>query len=344
MTADRLRAVVLCAGLGTRLRPLTLEVAKPLVPVCGEPVVARTLRTLAAAGCERVGINLHHRGTELARALGSRFDTLPLVYSEEPDILGTAGALVPMRSLLREATAILLVNGDALCDWPWAKMLTAHERSGAAVTLLLHKTASPAAYGGGVGIDSDGRVVQLRDAAPVGTVARRYVFTGAHVLDPSLLDRLTPGPADIVADLYIPLLADGGPIQSVVTSRRWHDLGTPARYLAAVLDWARGSVPRRLWRGSWSADDAQLADGAIVQRAVVEARARIGADARVTDSLLLPGAVVGAGSRVHASIIGPRVTLPDGAHLEDRLVHNHVAGYRPTDGASIIGNRVYVPI
>lgn len=342
--ADRLRALVLCAGLGTRLRPLTLSVPKPLVPVCGRPVADRTLDTLAGMGCELVAINLHHRGADIRDHFGIVFGSLPLVYSEEREVLGTLGALAPLRDTLRDATEVILVNGDALCDWPWSKLLATHRKQGAAATLLLHKTASPAAYGGGVGVDASGRVVQMRDSEPVGEIARRFVFTGAHILDPALLDELPTGPADIVADLYLPLLAAGRTIHTVTINRPWHDLGTPVRYRDAVLDWGRGHVPRRLWRGVWRSDDVDVADDALVHRVVLEAGARIQPGAEVTDSLLLPGAIVGRGSRVRGSIVGPRVVLPADSRIEDRLVHNAIAGYKPPPGASVLGNRVYAPI
>jgi mannose-1-phosphate guanylyltransferase len=159
-----------------------------------------------------------------------------------------------------------------------------------------------------------------------------------------LLDNLPTGPADIVADLYLPLLAAGRTIQTVTIGRPWHDLGTPARYRDAALDWGRGSVPRRLWRGTWAAAGAEVAADALVHRAVLEDGARVERCAEVTDSLLLPGAIIGSGSRVRGSVIGPRVTLPAGSRIEDRLVHNAIAGYKPPADASIIGNRVYVPV
>lgn len=342
--SDRLRALVLCAGHGTRLRPLTLTLPKPLVPVCGEPVAGRTLRSLAAAGCELAAINLHHRGDAIRQQLGERCGEMPLVYSEEREILGTLGALVPLRATLRAADAILLVNGDALAAWPWQKLLGVHRKTGAAATLLLDKAASPAAFGSGVGIDTGGRVVQIRDSQAIGEVVRRFVFTGAHVLDPSLLDDLPTGPADIVGDLYKRLLAAGDRIESVVTGSRWHDLGTPDRYREGVLDWARGSVPKRLWRGVWSAARTDISAEAVLRRVVVEDGACIEAGAHVVDSLLLPGARVPAGVRVVRSIIGPRVTLPAGAQIDERLVHNSAAGYKPPEGASILGNHVYVPM
>lgn len=345
MAADeRLRALVLCAGYGTRLRPLTLGIPKPLVPVCGAPVVEWTLRSLIEVGCGQVAINLHHRGGQIRRHFGERFGETPVIYSEESEILGTLGALVPLRDRLRDADAVLLVNGDALARWPWAKLLDAHRKSGAAATVLLHRKASPADFGSGVGIDAEGRVVQMRDSEATGEIARRFVFTGAHVLDPSLLDDLLPGPADIVEGLYKPLLAAGERIQSVVTARRWHDLGTPDRYREAVLDWARGHVPSRLWRGVWAADDATVAERAILHRVVVESRARVDDDAHIVDSLVLPGATVPAGSRVTGSVIGPRVALPAGSQIEDRLVHNMVAGYKPPENASILGNHIYVSL
>lgn len=342
--ADRLRAVVLCAGLGTRLRPLTLAMPKPLVPVCGTPVAERTLGTLLDVGCELAALNLHHRGEVIREYFGGRFGDMPLLYSEEPEILGTLGALTPLEATLSEADAILLVNGDALARWPWEKLLAVHRKTGAEATVLLNKNASPADFGSGVGIDAEGRVVQIRDSEPIGEIARRFVFAGAHVLDPVLLRDLPDGPADIVADLYKPLLYAGGRIESFVTGGRWHDLGTPSRYRAAVLDWARGSVPQRLWRGVWSADDAVIDEESSLRRVVAESGVRVDGGAEVSGSVLLPGAVVRAGCRITGSVIGPRVHLPAGAQIEERLVHNTIAGYKPTDGASIIGSHVYLPM
>jgi len=337
------RAVVLAAGLGTRLRPLSASLPKPLFPVCGVPILGHTLAALARAGCEAAAVNLHYLGSCIRERFGDSYAGLPLVYSEEPAILGTLGALHPLRDFLRPADLVVLVNGDSLCRWPVARMIRAHLRARRSrqgrpplATLLLARRADPAEFGGGVGIDGDGRVVSFRAAGPAtgAAVERRLVFAGVHVLEPALLDRVGPGPADIVRDLYEPCLAElraaagpkpppASPIATVVTDRIWHDLGTPRRYLEGVLDWVsiRG-------HGSWVSPDAAVGSGAELGRVVVEAGARIGAGARLDRALVLAGAEVGAGCRIASSIVGPGAALAPGSRLERRLALPGAAGSR----------------
>lgn len=274
----RLRALVLTAGLGLRLRPLTLFLPKALLPVCGEPVAAYTLGSLTRCGCEAVALNLHHQGAAIQNVFGDRHQRLPITYSMEPELLGTLGALFPLRAFLSEADLVILINGDSLCSWPLEKMLKQHLNSGAEATMLLHRRSPSAVLGGPVGVGANGNVVQLRDASPIEEVTRRHLFMGAHILSPHLLDRVRGRPGDIVAELYIPLLKDGGRIRAVITSRKWHDLGTPSRYLEACLDWTRshngrlaGLRPRNVFAGS-----AQVADSARIQRSVIESGAVVG--------------------------------------------------------------------
>jgi mannose-1-phosphate guanylyltransferase len=319
----RVRALVLAAGLGTRLRPLTGDTPKPLLPVLGQPILGYTLRRLAAAGCEAAAINLHHRGEQIRRALGDDFSGLPLTWSDEPRLLGTLGALQPLASFFAAADLVLIVNGDSLCRWPLGELVRRHGESGARATLLLAARADPGDFGGGVAIDRAGSLVSLRpgaanpEAAP-GT--RRRVFAGAHVLSRGLLERIAasqpPLPADIVRDLYEPLLAEEpGCLAILTTGRRWHDLGTPRRYLAATLDWARAAAG-----GRWISPAAEVSPLASVRRASVEAGCRVDAAAIVEDSVLLPGAAVGAGCEVRGSILGPGAELAAGNHVTDQLV------------------------
>jgi mannose-1-phosphate guanylyltransferase len=352
MEARRVRALVLAAGLGTRLRPLSSSLPKPLFPVCGLPILGHTLAALARAGCEAVAINLHYRGDQIRDRFGGSFAGLPLTYSDEPAIQGTLGALYPVRDFLRAADLVVLVNGDSLCRWPLARMIRAHLRSrragsrtAAQATLLLARRADPADFGGGVGVDREGRVVSFRPASALAaapgpadsTVERRLVFAGAHVLEPALLDRVGAGPADIVRDLYESLLSGNGelgepavsPILGIATDRVWHDLGTPRRYLDGVLDWVRTRG-----RGSWISPEATLGPSAGCHHSVVEAGARVGEGARLERALVLAGAEVGAGCVVGESIVGPSSVLAPGSRLERQLAMAGPGGacVTPLDG------------
>jgi NDP-sugar pyrophosphorylase family protein len=347
MQGSRLRALVLAAGLGTRLRPLTDIAPKPLLPVAGLPILGHTLQQLAAAGCEAAAINLHHRGDQIRERFGDSFAGMPLVYSEEPELLGTLGALYPLKSFLVGADMIALINGDSLCRWPVRKLVRRYQvsqSSGALATLLLTATAPVAKFGGGVGIDREGRILSFRPSDAVqGEVVRRYVFAGAHIFSPRLLDRVGPGISDIVRDLYIPMLGEGEKLTSLVTTRAWHDLGTPQRFLDGVMDWARAGWPERLWRRSWVSPEAVIEPGARVRSASVEAGAKVGEGAQVERSVLMPGSKVGKGSVVRESILGFGASVPPGTWVERRVIMPQREGFALGVDDSVVGGAVFTP-
>lgn len=336
MKRIHLRALVLAAGFGTRLRPLTAFIPKPLVPVRGKPVTLLTLEQLAAVGCRAIAVNLHHQGEAIRRTLGDSVAGVPLTYSMEKEILGTLGALGPLREFLRPAELVLLVNADSLCRWPLRRLIRKHLRGGHDATLLVSKRAEPRLFGGGVAVEDHRRVVSFRQRDEEGRELRRRVFMGAHALSPAILENLPAGPAHIVRDLYEPVLEGGGTIGAVETSRQWHDLGTPERYRQAVLSWGH--------RRGWRAADAQVADGAVVERSALEEGVRIEADSQVKDSVILAGAAVGRGCRISSAIIGPDVSLPPHTSVASRMITTVRADASPSEMASIVGGLVYEPI
>ncbi|HEX4964867.1 MAG TPA: NDP-sugar synthase [Thermoanaerobaculia bacterium] len=344
MQVRRIRALVLAAGLGTRLRPLTEQLPKPLLPVRGVPILGHTLAQLAAFGCEAAAVNLHYLGEQIRQRFGVEHAGMPLTWSEEPEILGTLGALPPLKDFFAPADLVLLVNGDSLCRWPLRKLVRRHLAGGAKATLLLASRPDPAAFGGGVGVDRTGRILSFRPGdRERGEVVRRYVFAGAHVFAPGLLAGVAPGKADIVRDLYVPMLAAGETIGSVVFGGRWHDLGTPQRFLDATLDWARAEGPERLWRRSWISPEASVGTGSRVRSASIEAGARIGEGARVERSILMPGARIGKGCVVRESILGSGATVPPGTWVERRIIMPQLAGVAPGLDDSVVGGAVYTP-
>jgi mannose-1-phosphate guanylyltransferase len=224
-------------------------------------------------------------------------------------------------------------------------MLRHHRAKNADVTLLLTGRVDPAGFAGGVGIDRDGRVLSFwQGATERGEVARRAVFAGAHVLDPKLLAGIAPGPADIVRTLYLPMLERPGRIHAVHSRRRWHDLGTPRRYLDGVLDWGRGTWPRRFWRRTWVADEARVEPGAHVRRSVVEPGATVAAGARLDGAVVLAGARVPGGARVRDSIVGLGVELPAEASIDSRLITAARDGLTIDEADSQVGGRIYTPL
>ncbi|HEX9943765.1 MAG TPA: NDP-sugar synthase [Thermoanaerobaculia bacterium] len=344
MQGRRIRALVLAAGLGTRLRPLTEHTPKPLLPVRGLPILEHTLAQLAAMGCEAAAVNLHHLGEQIRQRFGDSHAGMPLTWSEEPELLGTLGALHPLKDFFAPADLVLLVNGDSLCKWPLRRLIRKHLASGARSTLLLTSRPDPAAFGGGVGVDARGRILSFWTGDPErGEVARRHVFAGAHVFSPDLLSRIGPGKSDIVRDLYVPMLNEGERIGALVSSGKWHDLGTPQRFLEAALDWAHADWPERLWRRYWISQDAVLGTGARVRRSSVEQGTHVGEGARVERSVLLPGARIGKGCVVREAILGFGAAVPPGTWVERRIIMPRFAGFAPGLDDSVVGGAVYTP-
>lgn len=348
MSRPKLRALVLAAGQGSRLRPLTHFLPKPLLPICGEPVAGHTLRQLARIDCEAAVLNLHHLADQIPQFFGRSYHGLPLQYSREEELQGTLGALFAPRRFLVAADLILLINGDTLCRWPVQRMIRRHLQSGAVATLLVHRRPPEEAHGGGVGVGAKGRIVSLRGSEPRGEERHRHLFAGLHILSPSLLQRVEDRPGDIIDGLYLPLLAEGAHLQAVVTRRRWHDLGTPSRYFAAVREIASaplGSVPLgRASKHGHLSPLAEISASANVKNAVIEARASIAEKVKIESSIILPDAKVLANCEIRDSILGPGVRLPAATNVERRMINRLPEVYQPGPHDTVMGDLVYTPL
>jgi mannose-1-phosphate guanylyltransferase len=314
--------MVLCAGLGTRLRPLTLRVPKPAVPLCGVPLVSWTLGLLAGAGATRAVVNVHHLPDAMAAAAeaGARAAGLPLAVSREPVIAGTGGALREARRHLEGAGAVLLVNGDVLFDVDLRAALDAHRASGALATMVLLPMPPGAPYAT-VDVDAGGAVRRIAGAyGPGGEGLAPWHFSGVHILSPALLDLVPGAPfaCDVNRHVYPPLLAAGA-VRGLVAGGYWNDLGTPARYLEASRDVLLGRVPLgRFGRVDPLAASAELAFGVRASPgARVDPAARLTAPAFVGAGCLVP-----AGAAVEDAVLWEGTALAPG----ERVTHAIAAG------------------
>lgn len=322
-----LAGMVLCAGLGTRLRPLTLRVPKPAVPVCGVPLVGWTLALLSNAGVRRAVVNVHHLPEAMAAAAeaAARALGVELAVSREPVIAGTGGALREARGALAEADEVLLVNGDVLFDVDLGAALAAHRASGALATMVLLPMPEGARYAA-VEVDGGGAVRRIAGRfGPGGAALTPWHFSGVHVLSRALLDHVPEAPfeCDINREVY-PALMARGLVRGFVASGYWNDLGTPERYLSANLDVLEGRVPLARFRGADPFAAAGAAPGGVLlgpgarvdPRAAISAPALVGAGAVVEAGAVVgPGAVVGAGARVPRGAEVREAVLWDGTAL-----------------------------
>jgi mannose-1-phosphate guanylyltransferase len=305
-----LAAMLLCAGLGTRLRPLTDLLPKPAVPLCGVPLAGWTLALLRAGGVRRAVVNTHHLPEEMAGAARAAAAALGLglEISHEPKIAGTGGALREARRLLQGSDPLLLVNGDVLFDLDLEAALSAHRASRALATMVLLPMPVGQSYAS-VEVDPGGAVRRIAGAyGPGGPALWPWHFSGVHVLSPELLEHLPTEPfmADVNRHVYPPLM-ESGRIRGHVSSGYWNDLGTPARYLEATCDVLSGRVPLGRFAGAEPLSAAcEVAPGVrVAAGAVIEPGAR-----------LLGPAYLGPGARVEAfAEVGPEAVIGAGAHV-----------------------------
>lgn len=272
------RAMILAAGLGTRLRPLTDELPKPLVPVGERPAVAHVAARLAAAGIREAVLNTHH----LAGAFGAdRLAGLPLALRvlHEPALLGTAGGLANAAALLGEGDVVVW-NGDILAEVDVAALVGSHRASGAVATLAVAPREDAP---GTLGLDARGQVVRLRGAR-FGEEVSSADFLGIHVIGPEL--RATfPRPGCLVDDGYLPALRRGARVATFPVQGDWDDLGTVASYLAANARWLA-----RSGRDTYVHESARVAAGVELRGSVIGAGAVVTGSGVVQASVIWPGA------------------------------------------------------
>lgn len=266
-----MNAMVLCAGLGTRLRPLTDWRAKPMVPVGDRPAVEHVFDRLG--GFRRRVVNVHHRPEDVERWAREH----DVAVSREVDLLGTAGGVAHARDLLGEGD-VLVWNGDILCELETPALVEAHGASAAEATLAV----VPRARGeGSVGLSADGRVVRLRKQS-FGEEATGADFIGIHVLGAGLRSGLPPSGC-LVGDVYIPALARGARIAAFVANAPFTDIGSISEYVAANRAWLA-----RRGLSSWAA--AGSVQNAPIDASIVGEGARI--DAPALRCIVWPGAHV----------------------------------------------------
>lgn len=310
------RAMVLAAGLGTRLLPLTRDVAKPALPFVGVPILGRVLDGLAEAGVEEAVVNLHHAPDSIRAVVAARGSALPRVrFSDETALLlGSAGALVPPRAWLEEAGEFLLVNADCVHAVDYEAAVRSHRATGASATLV-SRARGEAPFRALV-VDGEGRIVRWGDEVR-GLPGERH-FLSVQVVSSRLLEHLPaePRPLSTFVDWY-PRAAEAGHVFRVVESdAEWHGLDSRELYLDATRDWLA-----RRGRASWIAAQAAVGAGAVLERgSAVHAGARVGAGARLSGTVLLPGAVVGAGAVVEDCLLGPDAVVPAEGRASGRIV------------------------
>ncbi|MFM7252409.1 MAG: sugar phosphate nucleotidyltransferase [Ilumatobacteraceae bacterium] len=323
-----MRAVVLVGGFGTRLRPLTETIPKPMLPVGHVPIIERLVANLARGGVTEVTLALGFKPEPFVDAFPDGVcDGVVLRYAVEPEPLDTAGAIRFAADASGIDSTFVVANGDVLTDLDVAALVEFHRARSAEATLHLIGVDDPSSYGV-VALDEEGRVERFVEKPAPGTAPSNLVNAGTYVLESSVLDRIPVGQKTSIERATFPAVAEGGRLFAMATADYWIDTGRPETYLAANLDVVRGI--RRHDRCAAVHPTASVDPSAEEVDSVIGAGASVGAGARVSDSVLLPGSTVaagaavadsvvmgrvGTGARVRASVIGADGVVAPGEHL-----------------------------
>ena len=311
MTAQR--AMVLAAGFGTRLRPFTDILPKPLVPVANRPLIEYGLELLARAGTRQVAVNLHHLGDRIPDALGDGARLgVEITYSPEEVILGTGGGLARMRSFL-DTGSFFLLNADILTGVDLAALYRYHREREAAATMVVRPYPAEGGYTP-LSMDQAGWLTDFKEAhRPPRGQTRPVLFCGVHLLEPVVFDFLpAQGFSCVNSQAYTAMITAGLNVAAFLDEGPWFDLGDPARYLAAN----RALLSGRVRLPQCDPLEGGAPDGVLMgKRVKVEAGVRLGPEVAVGDDCQL-----GQEARLSRSVIWPESQVPPRTKLDSAII------------------------
>lgn len=298
--------MVMAAGEGRRLRPLTSVVAKPALPVANEPVMGHLLRRLASQGIRNVIANTCHLSDQMQSVFadGNAWG-VDLSWSVETELAGTAGGVKRCDEFLRaDGGAFLVLSGDGMHDVDLTALIAEHERTNALVTLALIEVDDPSEYGVVV-LDDDGQITKFQEKPAPGTELSRLSNTGIYVCSPEVLDLIPAGEEyDFGTQGFPTWLADGKRLQGLKVDAYWNDIGGHDAYNAGNIAAVDGTF-------GTAGDDSPYGPNVLVAPT-----ASIGADVQFTGSCIVgPGATIGDGSHLVNAVVLPGATIAAGTYL-----------------------------
>lgn len=313
-----MKAMVLAAGLGTRLRPLTYEIPKPMVPVLDRPVMAHIVDLLERHGVEQIVANLHYFPDTIRKYFGDR-----IVYREETELLGTAGGVRNCADFLADET-FLIISGDALTDIDLSRFVARHKEAGGVATLAVKRVADTREFGV-VLHDDQGRITGFQEKPAPEEALSDLGNCGIYLFEPSIFDYFPDKPfVDWANDVFPALLAQDVPFHIHEIDEYWNDVGSLTELKDGTFDAMRGELHIEV-EGEPIAEDVIAGEGTKLDGAtLIEPPVWIGRDVKIGNDVRLQGPLV----------IGDGATIGDGAALKDSIV---LPGTEVAAGGILIG-------
>lgn len=315
-----MQAIILVGGEGTRLRPLTFDAPKQMLPLLGRPLIEHVCSFLAGHGIDEVVLSLGYLPDKFIEAYpDGRIGDVTLRYVTEPAPLDTAGAIRFAAVAANVTGTFVVINGDVLTSLDLSALVAFHRARGAEATIALTPVEDPSRFGV-VSTDEEGCVQAFIEKPPRDEAPTNTINAGVYVFEPSVLARIAPeGRVSVERDTFPKLAADGA-LFAKVDHAYWLDTGTPTAYLQAHRDYLADPTTDGVVGGSWMHPSAMVDDTADVRASSIGAGCRVGANAVIEGSVLLPGSVVENGAVIRDSILGFRATVGERAHVGELSV------------------------
>jgi len=332
-----MKALILVGGFGTRLRPLTLTLPKPLVPFANEPMIMHQVKALVKAGVKDIVLAVNYRPETMVDAMKDIESTygIKITFSVETEPLGTAGPLALARDILgKDESPFFVLNSDVICDFPFEQFLKFHRSHGKEGTILVTKVEDPSKYGVVVN-KADSTEIERFVEKPKDFVSNK-INAGIYIFNPSMLDRIELKPTSIEKETFPEMVKDNE-LHAMTLPGFWMDVGQPRDFLAGMC----------LYLNSLASKDPSLLsqDDAVVGNVLIAPSAKIGKECKIGPNVTLgPNVVIGDGVRLKNCVIMDDARIKDYAWVERSIV-----GWRSTVGrwvrmenVSVLGDDVQI--
>ena len=329
-----MKAMVLAAGFGKRLQPLTRTLPKPMFPVLGRPLLSHTFDLLQSAGIDNIAVNIHH----LPNSIINYFEKDPpppfnLHFSTEEHILGTAGGIKKMQGFLEDGPFIT-INSDIITDIDLNKVINFHKNNNSKLTLVVRQDIFPEQYDS-IEICKNGRIVHFIGASSMNIPENttRVMFTGIQIMEPDIFERIPEGQfCGTTEDIFPQMIQDDVPIYGYLHEGYWNDMGNRESYLQVNADALNKKVTLK------KASTYQANSPSVIFPALVGPNCRISKDSKIgshsvigpnciiesgtviENSILWGGVTVGAGTTIRRSVIAQNKTIAGGKNIIDQSI------------------------
>lgn len=320
-----MKGLILAGGKGTRLRPLTINTPKPVVPVANAPFLLYQIDLMRSAGIEELILSLSYQPRKIEDLLkdGSDYGVW-IRYAVEGTPLGTGGAFKNAEEHIDSATVVF--NGDVLTSIDLAAVVAHHKKSGAVATIVLTRVENPSAYGL-VETNADGWIQRFVEKPGPDEVTCNTINAGIYVLEPSVLKYMPKGePYSFERGLFPTLLERKEPMMAFIMDTYWIDIGTPQKYLEAHHDilarrFVSPRVPQNMFIGTSIVDPSvTIREGARIENSVIGKNCKIDEGVHITDSVIWSGTTIDAEARITNSIVGKGCMVGHAAVLRPGVV------------------------